>query len=346
MTHRRWPAEWEPQDAIWLAWPHNPETWPGRFEAIPAAYAAFVRAVAEVVEVHILVPEEAREVAQSHVGSVHGVTLHTNTTNDCWIRDYGPTIVTENGKAIGVDWGYNAWGGKYPPWDADAANAKNVCTIAGIQCETSPLTCEGGALETDGQGRLLTTPECLITDTRNPGWTKDQIAQEFHKRLGIVEILWVDGGGLEGDDTDGHIDQLARFVDSENIVCAVSSDSEDPNYQGLETNFAQLSVWGRETSPPVKVHRLPIPPARFINEQRVPESYCNFLIVGGTRVILPQFRSPQSDAAAVALLQELMPDFEIVPVDASDLAWGLGAFHCASQQQPAVRGNTDSEAIL
>lgn len=339
MTHRRWPAEWEPQDAIWLAWPHNPETWPGRFEDIPASYAAFVRAVAEVVKVHVLVPEESRDVAQSHVGNVPGVTLHTNPTNDCWIRDYGPTIVTENGKAIGVDWGYNAWGGKYPPWDADAANAKNVCVIAGIECETSPLTCEGGALETDGLGRLLTTPECLITDTRNPGWTKDQIAQEFHQRLGIAEILWVDGGGLEGDDTDGHIDQLARFVDPQNILCAVSNEPEDPNFAGLETNFAQLSVWGRETSPQVTVHRLPIPPARFINEQRVPESYCNFLIVGGTRVILPQFQSPDSDAFALKLFENLMPEFEIVPVDASDLAWGLGAFHCASQQQPSVNTN-------
>lgn len=334
MSSRRWPAEWEPQQAIWLSWPHNPETWPGRFESIPMAYAQFVRAVAEVVQVELLVPEQHLTLAQSLLAGVDNLTLHPCQTNDCWIRDYGPTFVQEEDKLIGIDWIYNAWGGKYPPWDADAAVAKKVCQWAEVECDSSRLTCEGGALETDGRGRLLTTPECLITETRNPGWTQDDIAQEFHRRLGITEILWMDGGGLEGDDTDGHIDQLARFVDATNVVCAVSDDGEDINYEGLESNYRQLKIWGRDTEPGVEVHRLPIPPARYVNDQRVPESYCNFLIVGGRRLILPQFNSPAADQHAAELLGSLLPEMEIYPLDASDLVWGLGAFHCASQQQP------------
>ena len=335
MMPRRWPAEWEPQTSIWLSWPHNSETWPGRFPFIPPAYTLFVRAVAEVLPVDLLVPQPQIEQAQAMVGKVPQVNLHLCPTNDCWIRDYGPTFVCEDSHLRGIDWGFNAWGGKYPPWEFDAAAAKRVCEVAGVTAESSPLVCEGGALETDGQGRLLTTPSCLITPTRNPGWTQAKIAAEFHQRLGIHEILWVDGGGLVGDDTDGHIDQLARFVDPENVVCAVCDDLHDPNREPLEANYRQLRIWGRQTDPPVNVHRLPIPPPRSIRGQRVPESYCNFLIVDGRRVIVPQFASGASDDEAVDILQNLLPAMEIYPLDASELAWGLGAFHCASQQQPA-----------
>ncbi|WP_164104267.1 agmatine deiminase family protein [Candidatus Laterigemmans baculatus] len=351
MTHRRWPAEWEPQSAIWLSWPHNRETWPGHFEGVPAAFARFVRATAEVVPVQILVDPAAAGDAEKHVGGVVGVTLVECPTNDCWIRDYGPTFVIDSSdgdesatdrslSVVGIDWRYNAWGGKYPPWDRDAAAAERIVRSARqrdprIRREESPLCCEGGALETDGLGRLLTTPECLITETRNPGWDQERIAHELHRRLGITEILWIDGGGLEGDDTDGHVDQLARFVDERNVVCAVCDDASDPNHEPLEANYRQLRIWGRQTDPEVEVHRLPIPEPRRIEGQRVPESYCNFLIVGGSRVIVPQFAQPAADERAVAILTELMPGMEIYPLEASELVWGLGAFHCASQQQPA-----------
>lgn len=349
MTHRRWPAEWEPQAAIWLAWPHNRETWPGHFEGVPAAFTRFVRATAEVVPVRIAVDPGAASDAEKHVGGIANVTLVDCPTNDCWIRDYGPTFVFESGddasgtEIIGIDWRYNAWGGKYPPWDRDAAAAERIVDHArlsdpkiqeGIRREESPLCCEGGALETDGRGRLLTTPECLITETRNPGWDQERIAHELHRRLGVTEILWVDGGGLEGDDTDGHIDQLARFVDPQNVVCAVCDDPDDPNHRPLEANYRQLRIWGRQTDPLVEVHRLPIPAPRRIDGQRVPESYCNFLIAGASRVIVPQFSQPAADERAVAVLRELMPGMEIYPLGASELVWGLGAFHCASQQQP------------
>lgn len=337
MTLRRWPAEWEPQSAVWLSWPHNRETWPGRFAGVPAAFVPLVRATAEVVAVRILVAPEAARDAHAHVGQLDNVELIDCATNDCWIRDYGPTFVFDADDAIvGIDWRYNAWGGKYPPWDKDAGAAKAILERTEIRREASELCCEGGALETDGLGRLLTTPDCLITDTRNPGWDQQRIARELHRRLGVTEILWLDGGGLEGDDTDGHIDQLARFVDAETVVCAVCDDPDDPNHEPLEANYRQLRVWGRQTAPAVEVHRLPIPPARRIDGQRVPESYCNFLIAGASRVIVPSFAAAEHDAYAVGLLKELMPRMEIVPLAASELAWGLGAFHCASQQQPAV----------
>ncbi len=332
----RWPAEWEPQECIWLAWPHNPETWPGRVEHIPLSYVRFIRNVSEVLPVRLLVPPPLQAVVKGWLTNVSNVELIPYQTNDCWIRDYGPTFVHRitDGSLVGIDWQYNAWGGKYPPWDQDAAAARTICQLAAAPRVESSLTLEGGALETDGGGRLLTTQSCLVTDTRNPGWTQNAIASELHRCLGITEILWLDDGGLEGDDTDGHIDQIARFVDRENVVVAVSSSAADPSAESLEDNYRQLRVWAQQTEPQVQVHRLPIPAPRMIDGQRVPESYCNFLRLGPQRVLVPQFRCPPSDRVAISILRNLMPHTEVIGVDAADLVWGLGAFHCASQQQP------------
>jgi agmatine deiminase len=190
-------------------------------------------------------------------------------------------------------------------------------------------------LETDGRGRLLTTPGCLLSETRNPGWTQQQVAEELHAKLAVTEILWLDGGGLDGDDTDGHIDQLARFVSPSDVVCAVCNDPHDANHHPLQQNYLQLRVWGRQTEPAVEIHRLPIPPRREIDGQPVPESYCNFLMVDRRRLLLPQFGDETSDRAAAELFARLLPEWKIFPLDARVLVWGLGAFHCASQQQPA-----------
>jgi agmatine deiminase len=173
----------------------------------------------------------------------------------------------------------------------------------------------------------------LVTQTRNPGWTQEQIIQELHRQLGVLEIVWLDGGGLVGDDTDGHIDQLARFIDSENVVVAVCDDPGDENHEPLEENFRQLHLWGDATSPQVRVHRLPIPPARFIRDQRVPESYCNFLRLGKERLLIPTFAA-ETDDAALGLLREVS-GADVVGVNCRDLVWGLGALHCASRDQPA-----------
>jgi agmatine deiminase len=331
----RVPAEWEPQECVWLAWPHNPQTWPGRFHAIPGFFARWVRVIAESTLVRVLASANVQPQCRQSLAGVTNVEIVEVPTNDCWIRDYGPTFVRSPEAAIrGVDWKYNAWGGKYPPWDLDDAAATEICRLRGIDCVRGTLCLEGGAMEWDGHGRMLTTRHCLITQTRNPGATEASITRELYRRLGAREIVWLDGGGLLGDDTDGHIDQLARFVDRENVVVAVCDDQSDVNCEGLEENYRQLHLWGDATHPAVQLHRLPIPPARFIDGARVPESYCNFLRLGRSRLLVPTFGAA-SDDQALGLLRELS-GADVVGVDCRDLVWGLGSLHCASRDQPAA----------
>ncbi len=336
MTGRRWPAEWEPQSTLWLSWPHNRGTWPGHYTVIPNAFAKMVRAACQFVPVRMLADGESADAAKRCLGRSDRIEILPVRTNDCWIRDYGPTFVTDDDRLVGIDWRFNAWGGKYPPWDDDAAAAKEICRITGIECESSEMGLEGGAIEGDGTGRLLTTPSCVETKTRNRGWSRRRIAGELYRRLGATEVVWIDGGGLEGDDTDGHIDQLARFVGTRHVVCAVTDDVDDPNHPGLERNYQQLLAWAGQTTPRVTIHRLPTPPARRIGSARVPESYCNFLFLGDRAVLVPTFRNQRTDQAALELLADLLPTHQLIGIDAFDFAWGLGAWHCASQQQPSL----------
>ena len=225
---------------------------------------------------------------------------------------------------IAVDWKYNAWGGKYPPWESDDAAAAKIASQLGIRSQRSKLCIEGGGIETDGQHRLIVFRDCLETDTRNPGWSNEQIVQELYRSLGILEIVWLDGGGLEGDDTDGHIDQLARFVDPQNVVAAVCDNDDDKNAAGLQTNFRQLDLWSQQTQPQVQVHRLPIPPARMINETRVPESYCNFLRIGTDRMLVPTFGNPAQDDTAIGILSDCAPKLKSCQWIAVILSGGSG----------------------
>lgn len=332
------PAEWEPQAAVWLAWPHQRDTWPGRFEPVPPLFARLARLIAESTPVRMLASGPLADRARRALGDHPNIELVPVPTNDCWVRDYGPTFVADRASGVlrAVDWRYNAWGGKYPPWDEDDAAAARIARFAGVECVREELGLEGGALETDGCGRLLTTPPCLLSETRNPGASRDQVARILHRRLGVTEVVWLDGGGLEGDDTDGHIDQLARFVSPSHVVAAVCDNPSDPNHAPLDDNFRQLRLWGQSTTPRVEVHPLPIPPPRRIDGRRVPESYCNFLMLGCERLLVPTFGETDRDAAAIGLLAELLPRTDVIGVDCRDLAWGLGALHCASRDQPAV----------
>ena len=334
---RRVPAEWEPQECVWISWPHNQDTWPGRFESIPEFFATWVKLIAESLPVRVLAHTDlARDCvdllgAQGNRGNIELIDI---PTNDCWVRDYGPTFVlSDSDKHLSlVDWQYNAWGGKYPPWDSDAAVCKTIGNELQLPVASSELVVEGGALEFDGGGRLLTTANCLLAKNRNPGRDEAQVGQELHRLTGVTEVVWLDGGGLEGDDTDGHIDQLARFIDLENIVVCVSNHSQDKHTRGLNDNFLQLNAWAETTSPRPEIHQLPAPAIRRINGQAVPQSYCNFLRLGPDRLLVPKFHSPEDDYAA-SLLRELT-GAEVAQIDCSDLAWGLGALHCASRDQP------------
>lgn len=333
----RWPAEWEPQTATWLSWPHRVSTWPGHFGPIPPVYVRWIEVLTKWQHVHLIAgsPHFMREV-QEAVGHLKNLTIHPWRTNDIWIRDYGPTFVERirDGKMVAVDWQFNAWGNKYPDFEDDAGVAEKICHNLGCLRSRSPIYCEGGGLETDGQGTLLTTSSCLLSPQRNPGWTREMIEAELRQQLGAGQIVWVDGGGLEGDDTDGHIDQLARFVAPGVVVAAVSSSSGDSNRQGLLKNVETLRQSRTSEGKPLAVHPLPTPAPRLVGNQRVPESYCNFLFVNGA-VIVPTFRSPSTDQTALQLLTQLIPDRRIIPLDAYDLILGRGAFHCASQQQPS-----------
>ena len=334
---RRVPAEWEPQECVWLAWPHNQATWPARFDMIPAFYAKWVKLIAELLPVRVLASTSVANQCASMLGSHPNIELVDIATNDCWIRDYGPTFVLSEAdtRLSVVDWQYNAWGGKSPPWDLDAAVCKQVSEVLNLTIAATELVVEGGALEFDGRGRLLTTSDCLLADNRNPGLSETKVAQELHRLTGVTEIVWLDGGGLEGDDTDGHVDQLARFVDPENIVACVSNHPNDKHNRGLKDNFLQLQAWAETTTPKPEIHQLPIPKIRRINGQPIPQSYCNFLRIGPDFCLVPQFSAPEDDYA-ISLLSELT-GCQVTPIDCTDLVWGLGALHCASRDQPKMQ---------
>lgn len=340
----RWVAEWEPHEATWISWPHNQETWPGLFEAIPPVTERLIRTLAEVEKVHVLGgPDSSYESAVRQVGSVPNVEVHPILTNDVWIRDYGPTFVTnEEGSKLGaVLWKFNAWGNKYHPHDDDAAASSRITDllkatndIGEVFC--SDLVAEGGGLETDGEGTLLATSSSIKTYSRNPNWNDAQIESELKRLLGIDQLLWIDGGELAGDDTDSHIDQLVRFIRPGVVASAVSYSLDDSNAPKLAKQFEVLKNCIDARGRRFEIVPLVTPPPRYIHGKRVPESYCNFYIANGI-VIVPTFGYRETDDAAVAKLGELFPHHDIIPIDAASFIWGLGAFHCATQQQPRVK---------
>jgi agmatine deiminase len=345
----RWVAEWERHEATWISWPHNANTWPGRFTNIPNVAERMIRTLAEVEHVHVLGgTPEATEQATLRLADAKNVTVHGVATNDVWIRDFGPTFLLSNDrKKLGATrWKFNAWGGKYRH-DRDALASAAICSrlsangrLLGdgepsMESFASSMVAEGGGLETDGEGTLMTTSSCLLSSTRNFHWTREVIEAELMRMLGVRKVLWVDGGALAGDDTDSHIDQLARFIRPGLVVAAVSYSSNDSNADGLELQRKHLIEMKDAAGRQLDVVPLTTPPPRLIQGKRVPESYCNFYIANEL-VIMPTFGYRETDDLAAGILQDLMPDRQLVCIDASDFIWGLGAFHCATQQQPAV----------
>ena len=344
-----WVAEWEKHEATWIAWPHNAKTWPGKFKSIPNVTEQMVRTLAEVEHVHVLggTPDATLQARQFLSGATN-VTIHETDTNDCWIRDFGPTfLLSHDRKKLGATrWRFNAWGGKYPH-EKDASASEKICEMLSDQGKLrkegelamvsfgSSLVGEGGGLETDGQGTLMTTSSCLLASTRNFHWTRELIEAELKRMLGIRKVLWVDGGALAGDDTDSHIDQLARFIRPGLVVAAVSYSSNDCNADKLNLQREHLIEMTDAEGRPLDIIPLMTPPPRLIQGKRVPESYCNFYIANEI-VIMPTFGFRETDDLAAGILQDLMPERRVVCMDASDFIWGLGAFHCATQQQPAI----------
>jgi agmatine deiminase len=364
----RWPAEWEPQASVWLAWPRNPNTWPGHFEPVPAEFAQFVRLLAEYEPVNILAGgREVMEQAGSFVGKLKNVTLHDMPTNDSWCRDHGPTFLgsgfrvqgSERARGQGtgdrgqlasanpkskiqnpklpaalVDWDYNAWGGKYPPFDLDNEVPRRIAELQGRRRFVPGIVLEGGAIDGNGNGTILTTESCMLNPNRNPGRSREEIERYLRDYLGARKVLWLTGGEIAGDDTDGHIDQIARFVNPTTVVAAACDNRSDDNYQPTQQNLRELKQMTNQDGQPLEVVRLRLPGALFCDNQRLPASYCNFLIANGV-VIVPQFGDPADDEA-IATLRPLFPDRDVRGSPSLNLVWGLGSFHCLSQQEPVV----------
>jgi agmatine deiminase len=337
----RMPAEWEPHRGTWLSWPHKEASWPGKFEPVPRIFAEMVRHLAPREEVHINVADaameaEVRMVLRSAGVSAANVCFHHIPTNDAWCRDHGPiflqrTVDGRREQAI-VDWGYNAWGDKYPPYDLDDVVPQRIAAELGLPLFSPGIVMEGGSLDVNGRGTLLTTEACLLNPNRNPTLSRADIERYLRAYLGVTKILWL-GDGIVGDDTDGHVDDLTRFVDPTTVVTVVEDDPADDNYQPLQENLARLRTMTDQDGRPLRIVTLPMPRPVEYAGQRLPASYANFYIANGV-VLLPTY-DPERDAVAQATLQELFPTRQVVGIDCTDLVWGLGAFHCVTQQWPA-----------
>ena len=335
----RLPAEWEPQAAVWLSWPHRRATWPGGFRPIPAKFAEIAAIISCFQEVRINAarPSHARIWAALNraKADLSRVTLFPHPTDDAWCRDHGPIFIkhTRTGEVAVTDWKFNAWGEKYPRWSLDNAIPARTARALGLRRFAPDMVLEGGSIDSNGAGLLLTTEACLLNPNRNPTLTRAQIEHRLRTALGVREILWL-GEGIVGDDTDGHVDDLSRFFRTDGIVTAVERDPRDANHRALRDNLERLCAFRTPAGKKFTLAELPMPlPVRH-GRHRLPASYTNFLVINGA-VLLPTFRQPRRDAEAAAVLAGCFPGRVIIPVDCRELVLGHGTLHCISQQQPA-----------
>ena len=333
----RMPAEFEPHAATWLAWPHNPETWPGCLAQAEDEYEMLVDVLATSEPVHVLVQSERhrdtiakRPLVAKHLNAA--VQFHVVESDDSWMRDIGPTFVHGSDGLVAIDWTFNAWGGKYPPWDRDDAVAARVAALAQVPCRRSDLILEGGALEVDGDGTLLLTAASVFASQRNRP-DRASLEAQLGELLGVWQFVWLDAE-LAGDDTDAHIDNIARFVAPGQVVCASESNADDANAEALAVCGADLRVARDGLGRSIEVIDLPMPEPLFADGERLPASHLNFYIANKV-VAVPVFGGA-SDREALERLDAVFPTREVVPIPSRALVRGLGAAHCLAQQQPRV----------
>jgi agmatine deiminase len=344
------PAEWDRHEGTWLAWPHNPEDWPGKSQAIPWVYAEIVRLLSAHETVHLIVqhPAEqsrARKILKRAGANLERVEFHRWPTDRVWTRDSGPIFVRNNeGKVALTNWHFNAWA-KYDDWKLDDQLPGRVTELLGVPSwepvveidgVARRIVLEGGSIDTNGAGVLLTTEECLLSEVqqRNPGVSREQLEQAFHDYLGINQVIWL-GCGVAGDDTHGHVDDITRFVGPTTIVTAVEPNTADPNHAPLAENLARLKAARTADGKQFEIVPLPLPRPVVFRNQRLPASYANFYIANGL-VLVPTFHDP-NDRVALNILAELFPDRDVIGIHCVDLVWGLGTLHCMTQQQPAAQ---------
>ena len=340
------PAEWESHDATWLGWPHELTDWPGKFAPIPWAFAEIVRHLSKVERVYLLVENRetesrVRTILKKSGANLDAVDFFRVPTDRGWMRDSGPICVrNEAGEVAYNHFAFNGWA-KYEDHKKDAAvvtkaNQKLKCRMWQPQHKGRRIVLEGGSIDVNGRGTLLTTEECLLSKVqeRNLGYTKDDYAQVFREYFGVTHVLWLKNG-IAGDDTHGHVDDLARFVNPSTVVTIVEHDPKDTNYPALQENLALLKTMKNQDGHPLRVETLPMPAPVYFDGQRLPASYANFYIANKI-VLVPTFSDP-NDRAALNTLAGLFPDREVVGIACRDLVLGLGTLHCMTQQQPSIR---------
>lgn len=335
----RMPAEWEPHAATWLAWPRNRDTWADHLDAVRGTWVEMIRVLAPGETVHLLVNDASSETeAAAHLrgGGVdpHRVVFHRIPTVDVWIRDTGPTFLAGPGGSGGlalVDWQFNAWGLKYRDYLADDAVPQRINEFLRVPAFVPGIVLEGGSIDVDGAGLCLTTEECLLNPNRNPGCTREEMEALLGTALGTRRVIWLPAG-MRGDDTDGHVDNLARFVGPTTVVCVVEEDPRDENYPALRENHRCLAAAADLSGRPLQVVPLPQPDPVTAGGVRLPASYANFLIANGA-VLVPLYGGPR-DRTALDTLAALFPGRRVAGIDARALILGQGGIHCVTQQQP------------
>lgn len=333
------PAEWEPHEAVWLSWPHNPVTFPD-IPAVEEAYFELITRLHTSDRIEIFVPtavihRRVRSRLREKGVDLDRVILHTNDYSDVWIRDYGPTFVLNRalGEVAMVRWNFNAWGGKYDDQIRDGRIPQLMNRWMNLPVYEPGIVLEGGSIDVNGKGTVLTTRSCLLNPNRNPHLSADEIEEKLREYLGVEKIIWLNDG-IVGDDTDGHIDDIARFVNPTTVVCAYETDVADANYPALHDNYEILRQSSDQNGRPLSVIKLPMPAKVEADGERYPASYTNFYI-GNTVVIVPIFNDP-NDEEAIRILKEIFPGREVIGINARAMVEGYGTFHCASQQQPRI----------
>jgi len=334
------PAEWHPHTATWLSWPHKEASWPGKIGLIYSRYAEFVKVLTEGELVRINVVDEqmmafAKQQLLAAGVDMSRVEFFEFATNDAWCRDHGPAFLINEEtkqKAI-VDWNYNAWGNKYPPYDLDDVIPTKIGAHFGLPVYHPGIVMEGGSVDFNGKGTILTSTACLLNPNRNPHLNQQQIEEYLCNYYGAEQILWINDG-IIGDDTDGHIDDTARFVNEDTVVAVVEENKNDENYHLLQENLQMLKGMRLLNGKQLNIIELPMPEPIFYEGQRLPASYANFYIANSA-VIMPTYRGANDDRA-LDILQQCFPGKKVVGIDSTDIIWGLGSFHCLSQQEPEV----------
>ena len=335
------PAEFAPHRATWLSWPHKEASWPGKIHTIFPSYAKFIKELTKGERVCINVADEAMKSfaiswLEKESVDLSLIDFYFHPTNDAWCRDHGPAFLINphapQPKAI-VDWGYNAWGNKYPPFDLDDVIPTLIGEALNLPVFHPGIVMEGGSVEFNGAGTVLTSTACLLNPNRNPHLNQEQIEQFLCDYYGMQQVLWVDGG-IVGDDTDGHVDDTVRFVNEDTVLTVVEENKQDENYDLLQHNLKQLKQMRLLNGKALNIIELPMPDELVYEDQRLPCSYANFYIANKS-VIVPTFRSDR-DEKALRIIQEAFPTRDVVGIDSTDIIWGLGSFHCLSQQEPLI----------